>query len=101
MLTEYLLVILLCRQVIGHSHHLAARGRGVAQFCVQDELWDVDLCVALPMNSKNLTNIALLVSGKFPGNRGWAAVGPGSQMADALMFVFYPSEDGECKYIAV
>ena len=33
-----------------------------------------------------------------PSSAAWSAVGVGSQMSDALMFVMYPSSNGQSKF---
>lgn len=81
---------------LGHGHHSALNQvAGAAQFCAKDDVWGVDVCSAFGVSSTDATTLHLAFSGHFREKKGWAAVGPGTVMGDALMFVFYPSDQAE------
>ncbi|SMQ51968.1 unnamed protein product [Zymoseptoria tritici ST99CH_3D7] len=64
------------------------------QFCERDaSTFPLDICFAIPHGGSSHGDVYLAFSGKFEQKRGWAAAGPGTVMSDAVMFVFYPSEN--------
>jgi hypothetical protein len=67
------------------------------QFCVQDDAFDLDLCLTASQKDLENRSLHLLFSGRFDRGTGWAAFGPGTKMDDTLMFLVYPSafDEGE------
>ena len=65
------------------------------QFCTRDSLTKTDLCVAIHHSINSSTSRADLtihIRSVFVDRNGWAAVGLGDRMDDALMFVLCPAE---------
>lgn len=64
------------------------------QHCALNEVFKTDICFAVSTWKNSTTNqndISLHISARFPVEAtGWAAVGIGPKMNQALMFVMYP-----------
>jgi hypothetical protein len=77
--------------------HLVQRTQAHAgpQFCVQDDVFGLDVCLVASSQHWRNSSIHVLFSGRFDRGTGWAAFGPGTKMNDANMFVVYPSTSAE------
>ena len=78
---------------------LASPAQPNPQFCNQDNIFGMDLCVSASSHAWSEGEIHLIFSGAMNHDSGWAAFGPGSKMDNALMFVVYPSSSTECMVI--
>jgi hypothetical protein len=69
-----------------------------AQYCRVDEELGVDFCASITsfanVSSTN-ADVYIRISSRFRSKNGWSAIGTGETMAGALMFVFYPSANGD------
>jgi hypothetical protein len=71
------------------------RAREHPQFCVQDDVFSLDLRLAASRHVDANSSLHILFSGRFDHGVSWAAFGPGTKMDNTLMFLVYPSASDE------